>query len=113
MARRLADLDSEVNPGSADRVHLHLHGVGGGRPLRRERAVHDGADLGLEVSGAHHLRDRLVCLPGNDGGYLGLNRLPGNRRRPAAATDEGERYGDGSERRPGRFYPSHLLIPFA
>ena len=60
VARRRADLDVEVNLATADRVHLQLHGVGGGRPLRRERAVHDGADLGREVSGAHHFRDGLV-----------------------------------------------------
>src|ERR1700712_4931259 len=64
MARRLADLDVEVNLASVDRVHLHLHGIGGGGPLRRERAVHDSADLGLEISGAHYFRDRLMYLPG-------------------------------------------------
>jgi hypothetical protein len=85
VAWRLADHDVEVNLGSAYRVHLYLHGVGDGRPLRRERAVHDGADLAREVSGAHHFRDRLVQLPGERGGYLGLNSVLGNRRRSADA----------------------------
>ena len=86
MAWRLADLDAEVSPGSADRVHLHLHGVSGGRSLRRERAVHDGTDRAPEVSGAHHFRDGLVFLPGERGGYLGLNTVLGNRRRVAELT---------------------------
>lgn len=85
VAWRLADLDAEMNLGSAGRVHLHLHGVDGSSPLRRERAVHDGADLAVEVSGAHHFRDGLVFLPGERGGYLGLNRVLGNRRRAADA----------------------------
>src|ERR1700760_2033716 len=86
MARRLADLDVGVNTRSADRVNLHLQGVGRARSLRRERAVHDGADLGLEVSGAYHCRDRLVYLPGERGGYLILNSVPRNRRRAPILT---------------------------
>jgi len=85
VAWRLADLDVEMDPGSAGRVHPQLDRVGGVGPLRCERAVHDGADLALEVSGAHHFRDRLVFLPGKRGGYLGLNIVPGNRRRFADA----------------------------
>src|SRR5262249_23916605 len=82
---RLADLDVEVNPASAGRVHPQPHGIGDVRPLRRERANHYGAYLALKVSGAHHFRDRLVFLPGERGGYLGLNGVPGNRRRFADA----------------------------
>ena len=72
-----------MNVGSLDRVHQDLYGVGGGRPLRRERAVHDGAHLGVEVSGAHHFRDGLVYLLSERGGYLALNSVLGNRRRSA------------------------------
>lgn len=85
--------------------------------MRRERAVHDGADLGLQVSGAFHFRDGLVYLPGELGGYLGLNSMPGNRRRPAdadmgaAASDEpasGGRRGDDGQNVP---LPSQHVIP--
>jgi hypothetical protein len=79
--------------GSADRVHLHLHRVGGGRPLRCQRTVHHGADLGLKVSGTHHFRNRLVHLPGKRGGYLRLNGMPGKRRCSADA-DTGATAGD-------------------
>jgi len=81
VAWRLADLDVEMDPGSAGRVHPQPDRVGGAGPLRCERAVHDGADLAHEVSGTHHFRDRLVFLPGERGGHLRLNGVPGNRRR--------------------------------
>jgi hypothetical protein len=48
--------------------------------LRGERAVHDGADLALEVCGTYQFRDRLVFLLGERRGYLGLNGMPGNGR---------------------------------
>jgi len=85
VAWRLADLDVEMDPGSAGRVDPQPDGVSGVGPLRCERAVHDGTDLALEVSGAHHFRDRLVFLPGERGSNLGLNGVPGNRRRFADA----------------------------
>ena len=114
----LSDLDVEMDPGSAGRVHPQPDRVGGLGPLRRERAVHDRADLALEVSGTHHFRDRLVFLPGERGGYLGLNGVPGNRRRfadadmRAAASCEppsGRRRNDDGQNVPFAF--EHAITP--
>jgi len=120
MAGRLADLDVEVSLVPAGRINLQLHGVGDGGPFCRQRAIHDGADLGLEACGADHFRNGLVLLPGERGGYLGLNGVPGNRRcsadadmgAGAAATDEpasGRHGNDGGYNVPFPFW--HVITP--
>ena len=68
-------------------------------PLCRERAVHDGADLAIEVPGARHFRDGLVFLPGQRGGHRILNRMPGNRRRAADADLSAAASGEPASRR--------------